>query len=93
MELTQHHRDALRDVLRWRRVVRHFLPHPVAPEVLERLRAAMDLAPTVGNARPWRVLQVTTPALREAVTANFEASNSKAATIYSDAKRASAITR
>jgi hypothetical protein len=50
----QHHRDALRDVLRWRRVVRHFLPHPVAPEVLERLRAAMDLAPSVGNARPWR---------------------------------------
>ena len=89
MELTQTHRDALRDVLRWRRDVRHFLPDPVAPEVLERLRAAMDMAPSVGNARPWRVLQVTTPALREAVIANFEEANSKAAAIYSDAKRAS----
>ena len=89
MELTQNHRDALRDVLRWRRDVRHFLPDPVDPEVLERLRAAMDMAPSVGNARPWRVLQVTTPALREAVIANFETANTKAATIYSDAKRAS----
>ena len=89
MELTQNHRDALRDVLRWRRDVRHFLPDPVAPDVLERLRAAMDMAPSVGNARPWRVLQVTTPALREAVISNFEEANSKAAAIYSDAKRAS----
>jgi len=89
MELTQNHRDALRDVLRWRRDVRHFLPDPVAPEVLERLREAMDLAPSVGNARPWRVLQITTPALREAVIANFEAENTKAAALYADAKRAS----
>lgn len=89
MELTQNHRDALRDVLRWRRDVRHFLPDPVDPDVLERLRAAMDMAPSVGNARPWRVLRVTTPALRESVIANFEAANTKAAAIYSDAKRAS----
>jgi 5,6-dimethylbenzimidazole synthase len=88
MELSQHHRDALRDVLRWRRDVRHFLPDPVDPEALKRLRAAMDMAPSVGNARPWRVLQVTTPALREAVIANFETENTKAAAIYADAKRA-----
>jgi 5,6-dimethylbenzimidazole synthase len=88
MELTQQHRDALRDVLRWRRDVRHFLPDAVDPDVLARLRAAMDMAPSVGNARPWRVLQVTTPALRDAVIANFEVENSKAAAIYTDAKRA-----
>jgi 5,6-dimethylbenzimidazole synthase len=89
VELTQNHRDALRDVLRWRRDVRHFLPDPIAPEVLERLRTAMNMAPSVGNARPWRVLQVTTPALRETVISNFEAANTKAAAIYSNAKRAS----
>lgn len=88
MELGQGHRDALRDILRWRRDVRHFLPDPVDPAALERLRVAMDMAPSVGNARPWRVLQVTTPALRNAVIANFEAANSKAAAIYTDAKRA-----
>ena len=88
MELTQSHRDALRDVLRWRRDVRHFRTDPVPPETLDRLRTAMDLAPSVGNARPWRVLHVTTPALRAGVIANFEAANARAAAIYDDDKRA-----
>ena len=70
MELTQAHRDALNDVLTWRRDVRHFSSEPVSADVLDRLRAAMELAPSVGNARPWRVLHVTTPALRAAVIAN-----------------------
>ncbi|WP_375254156.1 5,6-dimethylbenzimidazole synthase [Yoonia sp.] len=87
MELTQAHRDALSDILKWRRDVRHFLPDPVDLEVLDRLRAAMDMAPSVGNARPWRVLQVTTPSLRDAVIANFEAANAEAAKIYDDAKK------
>ncbi len=88
MHLTQTHRDALADILRWRRDVRHFLSDPVADDLLDRLRAAMDLAPSVGNARPWRVLQVKTPALRDAVIANFEEANMKAAAIYKDAQRA-----
>lgn len=88
MQLTQTHRDALRDILRWRRDVRHFLPDPVPDAVLDRLRAAMDMAPSVGNARPWRVLQVESAALRGAVIANFEAANAEAAKIYNDAKRA-----
>ncbi len=88
MHLTQAHRDALTDILRWRRDVRHFLPDPIGDDVLDRLRAAMDLAPSVGNARPWRVLHVMTPALRDAVIANFEAANAKAAAIYDDKRRA-----
>lgn len=88
MELTQVHRDALHDVLQWRRDVRHFLPDPVPDETIDRLRAAMDMAPSVGNARPWRVLQVTTAALRADIIANFEAANATAATIYDDEKRA-----
>ncbi len=88
MELTDAHRKALHDVLQWRRDVRHFLPDPIAPETLAVLRAAMDMAPSVGNARPWRVLQVTTPALRDAVIDNFEAANAAAGAIYDDEKRA-----
>ena len=88
MELTQAHRDALRDVLEWRRDVRHFLTDPIPAKTLTRLRQAMDMAPSVGNARPWRVLQVSTPALRAAVIANFEAANARAAEIYNDEKRA-----
>lgn len=88
MKLTQAHRDALHDVLQWRRDVRHFLTDPVPADVLERLRAAMEMAPSVGNARPWRVLQVTTPDLRAAVIANFESANAQAGAIYDDKKRA-----
>lgn len=88
MELTQAHRDALNDVLTWRRDVRHFSPDPVPTEVLERLRAAMELAPSVGNARPWRVLHVKTPGLRAAVIANFEMANAAAGAMYDDEKRA-----
>lgn len=88
MKLTQAHRDALSDVLHWRRDVRHFLTDPVPQDTLDRLRAAMDMAPSVGNARPWRILQVVTPALRAAVIANFEQANATAAAIYDNEKRA-----
>ena len=53
MELTQAHRNALQDILLWRRDVRHFQSDPIPDAILERLRKAMDFAPSVGNARPW----------------------------------------
>ncbi|SFS21383.1 5,6-dimethylbenzimidazole synthase [Yoonia litorea] len=88
MKLTQAHRDALLDILRWRRDVRHFLSDPIDEAVLERLRAAMELAPSVGNASPWRVLNVVSPDKRAAVIANFEAANAEAAKLYEGEKRA-----
>ncbi|EBA13553.1 5,6-dimethylbenzimidazole synthase [Roseobacter sp. CCS2] len=88
MELTQAHRDALQDILLWRRDVRHFLPDPVPQDVLDRLRKAMDFAPSVGNARPWRVLHVKSTKRRNAVIQNFEAENAKAAKLYQDDQRA-----
>ncbi len=88
MELSQAHRDALQDILLWRRDVRHFLPDPVPQDVLDRLRKSMDFAPSVGNARPWRVLHVKSPERRTAVIQNFEAANAKAAKLYQDDQRA-----
>jgi len=61
VKLDQSHRDALHDVLTWRRDVRHFKTDPIAPEILRRLSHVMDLAPSVGNARPWRILNVESP--------------------------------
>lgn len=87
MKLTDAHRSALRDVLEWRRDVRHFRTDPVDPAILTRLRSAMDLAPSVGNARPWRVVQIEDAPTRTAVIANFEAANAAAAKAYTDAKR------
>ena len=87
MKLDQSHRDALQDVLEWRRDVRNFKPDPIADDRLANLRAAMDLAPSVGNARPWRVVQVQSPDKRAAVIADFEDANAKAAANYSGSKR------
>lgn len=87
MKLDQSHRDALYDVLRWRRDVRHFRTDPIAPDILRRLSHVMDLAPSVGNARPWRVKQVESAGLRARVIADFETENAKAATRYKGTKK------
>ncbi len=70
------------EIMRWRRDVRHFRPAPVPAELLTRLQTAMSLAPSVGNARPWRVLAVESPDLRAAVRAEFVRCNALAAGLY-----------
>ena len=47
-----------------RRDIRHFLPDPVAPEVLQRLLMAAHYAPSVGYMQPWRFIRITDPQLR-----------------------------
>ena len=47
-----------------RRDIRHFLPDPVAQEVLQRLLAAAHCAPSVGYMQPWRFIRITSPQLR-----------------------------
>ena len=47
-----------------RRDIRHFLPDPVAPEVLQRLLTAAHYAPSVGYMQPWRFIRITDPQLR-----------------------------
>lgn len=88
MEFDPGHVAQLEDILRWRRDVRHFLPDPVPPKVLERLRKAMAYAPSVGNARPWRVIRVRDNAIRAAVRAEFLRCNDLAAAAYDDETRA-----
>ena len=82
MEFTDDHRNALDDILRWRRDVRHFKPDPVDDAILERLRLQMDLAPSVGNARPWRIVKVESARIRAQIVENFEACNAEAARHY-----------
>ena len=84
MEFTRTEAETLARIFRWRRDVRHFRDLPVAEDVLDRLRQAMDCAPSVGNARPWRVIRVNDPALRASVRANFSLRNAEAAQHYKD---------
>lgn len=87
MEFSKGDAATLARIQRWRRDVRHFKPDPVPDEVLERLRAAMDCAPSVGNARPWRVVRVETAELRAAVRREFERCNTEAAAGYTGAQQ------
>jgi len=87
MEFKQKDAAVLRRILEWRRDVRHFRTEPVDEAVLERLRAAMDCAPSVGNSRPWRVIRVEDTTLRAAVRENFRRCNAAAAEDYEAARR------
>ena len=91
MQFSQAQAEALNDSLRWRRDVRHFRADPIPEPVIDRLSAALDMAPSVGNSRPWRVLRVKNERLRGRVQDVFEASNREAATGYDEAARAAYI--
>jgi len=82
----------LNELMRWRRDVRHFRTVPVPTSILARLQHAMELAPSVGNSRPWRVLRVESPALRIAVRTEFIRCNARAAGIY-EGEQAAAYAR
>ncbi|MEO0911236.1 MAG: nitroreductase family protein, partial [Pseudomonadota bacterium] len=43
-------------LLKWRRDVRQFRQIPLPDDAINKLKEAMDLAPSVGNSRPWRVV-------------------------------------
>ncbi|MCA0402084.1 MAG: 5,6-dimethylbenzimidazole synthase [Proteobacteria bacterium] len=88
MEFLTEDRERLDAIFRWRRDVRHFRPDPVPEDMLERLRRAMALAPSVGNARPWRVLRVRNDGLREQIRRIFLACNEAAAEEYDTARQA-----
>lgn len=65
-------RAAVYKAIHERRDMRHFLPDPVAPDVLQRLLLAAHHAPSVGFMQPWRVIRITDPALRAALAAIVE---------------------
>lgn len=88
MEFPETTADDLECLMRWRRDVRHFRRDPVPEALLSRVLAQVDLAPSVGNCRPWRLVLVRDPARRTAITTLFEQANAQAATGYDDAVRA-----
>lgn len=64
--------DALYRVIRERRDMRHFLPDPVEPALLERLLQAAHHAPSVGFMQPWRFIRIADRAVRQAIHALVE---------------------
>jgi 5,6-dimethylbenzimidazole synthase len=60
-------RDAIYRAIYERRDMRHFLPDPVAPDLLRRLLDAAHHAPSVGFMQPWRFVRISCPDLRKAI--------------------------
>ena len=87
MKFTSDDAETLHQIMQWRRDVRHFRPDPVAPALIDKLAAAMELAPSVGNCRPWRVIRVQDPDRRQRITDLFAQSNAAAAAAYPEADR------
>ena len=71
-------------LLRWRRAVRHFDRRTVAEEDMRALMTCAALAPSVGNAQPWRFVRVRTPDTREALAAHVDGQSALAASHYTD---------
>ena len=76
------------DLVRWRRDVRRFKTDPVPEPLLQQVLDLADLAPSVGNSQPWRIVRIESPDLRQAARDNFMAANAAAAEIYGDERRA-----
>jgi 5,6-dimethylbenzimidazole synthase len=58
---------AIYKVIAERRDMRHFLPAPIAPELLQKLLRAAHHAPSVGLMQPWRFIRISDIALRQAI--------------------------
>jgi 5,6-dimethylbenzimidazole synthase len=71
-------RARLRDLLVWRRDVRHFRRDPLPGGALEALIELACLAPSVGLSQPWRFVIVESGAVRAAIRQNFTACNADA---------------
>jgi 5,6-dimethylbenzimidazole synthase len=75
-------RRELEALYRWRRDVRRFRTDPIDPVMLERLIGLAALAPSVGNAQPWRFVQVDDGSRRAAIRRVFENCNREALADY-----------
>ncbi len=64
-----------------------FIGDTVPDDVLDRVLAAANRAPSVGLSQPWRFIVVRDPASRQRVRDAFEAANAAAATVYTGEER------
>ena len=83
---------AFESLLAWRRDVRHFKTDPVPVELVDHLLDLTCLAPSVGNAQPWRFVSVDDPARRDGIIENFSHANAAALAHY-DGERAELYAR
>lgn len=77
-------REQLDALLTWRRDVRRFDSRPIDAKIIDELLDRACLAPSVGNAQPWRFVSVQSEAARLSIIEHVDAENRKAASAYDD---------
>lgn len=76
--------ERLHELLAWRRDVRRFRADPVPAADMRDMLATACLAPSVGNAQPWRFVQLRSPELRARLVRHVDRENSIAAADFED---------
>jgi 5,6-dimethylbenzimidazole synthase len=76
---TEAEQAAIYKAIAERRDMRHFLPTPIAPELLTKLLQSAHHAPSVGLMQPWRFIRISDPSLRKAIHAQVDAERIKTA--------------
>ncbi len=74
----------LHDLFVWRRDERHFRSDPLPDGMLKSLIETACLAPSVGNAQPWRFVDIQCAQRRSIVAEIFESENTSSARNYVD---------
>ena len=77
-EFSDDFREEFRQLLVWRRDVRHFRPDPLPAGLFEELLELATLAPSVGLSEPWRFIRVERTETRLAIRSEFERANAEA---------------
>lgn len=75
---------AVYKVIAERRDMRHFLPTPIAPELLTKLLEAAHHAPSVGLMQPWRFIRITDKQVRQRIHAQVDEERIKTAEAIGD---------
>ncbi|MGZ8270221.1 MAG: 5,6-dimethylbenzimidazole synthase [Methylophilus sp.] len=75
----EHEKAVVYRVIAERRDMRHFLPTPIAPELLTKLLQAAHHAPSVGLMQPWRFIRISDVNLRKAMHAQVNEERIKTA--------------
>lgn len=85
---SEEERRGLYRAIHERRDVRsHFLPDPIADDVLRRILDAAHHAPSVGFMQPWDFIVIRDRGVRERVHRNFEDASRRAGEHYPDERR------
>ncbi|MFD1122395.1 5,6-dimethylbenzimidazole synthase [Methylophilus flavus] len=75
---------AIYKVIAERRDMRHFLPAPIAPELLQKLLQAAHQAPSVGLMQPWRFIRISDVEVRKSIHTLVDEERKKTAQVIGE---------